>query len=69
MRKIKITLIALTTLALVVISCSKDSGAATSTTTVAQDKQNITNTMNDFYTCLNTLDDGDLSNFLLYSLV
>ncbi len=68
MRKIKITLIALATLALVVISCSKDSGATDSTTTVTQDKLNITNTINDFYTCLNTLDDGDLSNFLLYSL-
>lgn len=68
MKKVKISLIAIVTSALVVISCSKDSGATSSTTTVAQDKQNITNTINDFYGCLNTLDDGDLSNFLLYSL-
>ena len=48
-------------------SCSKDSSSP-ATTTVADDKQNITKTFNDFYGCLNTLDDGDLSNFLLYSL-
>lgn len=49
-------------------SCSTNSSSAPATTTVAQDKQNIVNTINDFYSCLNTLDDGDLSNFLLYSL-
>ena len=68
MKNIKITLLTLVIFSLIIISCSKDSGAANSTTTVAQDKQNITNTINGFYNCLNTLDDGDLSNFLLYSL-
>lgn len=49
-------------------SCSSSSPADDSSTTVAQDKQNITSTIEGFYGCLNTLDDGDLSDFLLYSL-
>jgi len=53
---------------LTVLSCSKDSGNNQTTTTVAEDKQHITSTFNDFYSCLNALDDGDLSNFMLYSL-
>jgi len=52
----------------IIYSCSSDSSSNSSATTVAQDKQNIVNTINGFYSCLNTLDDGDLSNFLLYSL-
>lgn len=51
----------------VIYSCSSDNGSSSSTS-VADDKQNIVNTINGFYSCLNTLDDGDLSNFLLYSL-
>ncbi len=68
MNKIKFKLIALFIfLIIIIISCTKES-EVTPSTTVVQDKQNITNTIRDFYGCLNTLDDGDLSNFLLYSL-
>lgn len=52
----------------VLYSCSDSSDNPATQTTVAEDKQNITNTFNSFYSCLNTLDDGDLSDFLLYSL-
>jgi hypothetical protein len=59
-------------LALIVLtvfySCSSSNNSDPSNTTVAEDRQNITNTINSFYDCLNTLDDGDLSSFLLYSL-
>ncbi|MCX6184587.1 MAG: hypothetical protein NTX74_06000 [Flavobacterium sp.] len=54
-----------------IYACSGDSNSNsnnTSPTTAAQDRQNITNTFNEFYSCLNTLDDGQLSNFILYSL-
>lgn len=65
----KIIFAAVVLLASVIYSCSSDSGTAdASPTTVAEDRQNITNTVNNFYSCLNTLDDGDLSDFLLYSL-
>lgn len=69
MRKNKLILILLSIVFVTIFysSCSKNSSDPTGTT-VAEDKQNITNTINSFYTCLNTLDDGDLSNFLLYSL-
>lgn len=51
------------------ISCSKENAdPAANATTVDQDKRNITATFDDFYGCLNKLDDGDLSSFLLYSL-
>ena len=53
----------------ILISCSKDNGGpAVSQTTVQEDKQNITSTFDGFYSCLNKLDDGDLSSFLLYSM-
>jgi hypothetical protein len=55
--------------AIFIYACSSDSDSNDSSpTTVAEDKQNITNTFNDFYSCLNTLEDGDLSDFILYSL-
>jgi hypothetical protein len=55
--------------AIFIYACSSDSNSNdSSATTVAQDRQNITNTFNEFYSCLNTLDDGQLSNFILYSL-
>ncbi len=64
----KFKLIALIIFSIIILnSCSKES-AGPAATTVAQDKQNISNTIHDFYGCLTTLDDGDLSNFLLYSL-
>lgn len=61
-------LLAIFALVFIAYACSSDSNSSSSTTTVAEDKQNITNTINSFYDCLNTLDDGDLSDFLLYSL-
>jgi hypothetical protein len=61
-------LVFLSFLITIIYSCSSDSESTNSTTTVAEDKQNISNTIDSFYTCLNTLDDGDLSDFLLYSL-
>jgi hypothetical protein len=68
MNRIQLKLITLVIFSLITLnSCTKVSEVSP-TTTVAQDKQNITNTISDFYGCLNTLDDGDLSNFLLYSL-
>jgi hypothetical protein len=68
MKKLQKRIIAILAFAVIfAYSCSNDS-SSTPTTTVEQDKQNITNTINDFYSCLNTLDDGDFSNFMLYSL-
>ena len=55
--------------AIFIYACSSDTNSNNpSPTTVAEDKQNIANTFNDFYACLSTLEDGDLSNFILYSL-
>lgn len=70
MKKIKIISFSiLSILGIILYSCSNDGNSTSgNNTTVSQDKQNIANTIDDFYTCLNTLDDGDLSNFLLYSL-
>lgn len=69
MKKIKLIGFSIVTiLGIILYSCSSDNGSSSSSTTVAQDKQNIANTIDDFYSCLNALDDGDLSNFLLYSL-
>ncbi|CAN1506831.1 hypothetical protein MCEGE10_00670 [Flavobacteriaceae bacterium] len=68
MKPIKLKLLALAVFSVIILnSCSKES-ATPAATTVVQDKQNISNTIDDFYGCLNTLNDGDLSNFLLYSL-
>lgn len=68
MNKIKLKLSVFAIFLLIILnSCSKE-GEVLPTTTVTQDKQNITNTISDFYGCLNALDDGDLSKFLLYSL-
>ncbi len=68
MNKIKLKLSVFAIFLLIILnSCSKE-GEVLPTTTVTQDKQNITNTISDFYGCLNSLDDGDLSKFLLYSL-
>lgn len=64
----KILLSAVVVFTTIIYSCSSSSTDDSPSTTVAEDKQNITNTINSFYNCLNTLDDGDLSNFLLYSL-
>jgi len=67
--RIKVTLIAISIIAIYSIySCSSSGQSEETSTTVAEDKQNITNTIESFYGCLNTLDDGDLSDFLLYSL-
>lgn len=68
--KLKEIIISLLVASAAIISCSKDNStpAPTTTTTVAEDKQNITSSIEGFYSCLNTLDDGDLSNFMLYSL-
>lgn len=68
MKKLQMRIAAIIAFAIIfAYSCSSDS-SSNSTTTVAQDQQNITNTFNDFYTCLNTLDDGNFSDFMLYSL-
>ncbi|MEO4004082.1 MULTISPECIES: hypothetical protein [unclassified Flavobacterium] len=69
--KFKKLLLGLTVFAAILYSCSSDSSSDSSASTpesVADAKQNITNTFNSFYNCLNTLDDGELSNFILYSL-
>ena len=68
LKKIVITVLCASFMIAIYSSCSNSSNDP-SGTTVAKDKQNITNTINSFYTCLNTLDDGDFSNFLLYSLL
>ena len=62
----KISILSLILLS-IIYACSSDSDN-TPTTTVAEDKQNINNTFDSFYICLNVLDDGNLSDFLLYSL-
>ncbi|UUC46079.1 hypothetical protein [Flavobacterium cerinum] len=68
--KFKKLLLGLAVFATILYSCSSESSSdsSSSPTTVAEDKQNISNTFDSFYNCLNTLDDGELSNFLLYSL-
>ena len=67
--KIKAVFLVFTIIVMAIIySCTPSNPTPDSSTTVAQDKQNITNTIEGFYSCLNTLDDGDLSDFLLYSL-
>jgi hypothetical protein len=68
--KLKEIILSLFVISITILSCSKDNStpAQPVTTTVAEDKQNITSSIEGFYTCLNTLDDGDLSNFMLYSL-
>jgi hypothetical protein len=64
----KISILSLIILS-ILFACSSDSdNTPTPTTTVTEDKQNINNTFDSFYSCLNVLDDGDLSDFLLYSL-
>ena len=71
MKKFGLRLLGLVAFLMIIFnSCSKDNSSdnGPAPTTVAQDKENITNTFNDFYSCLNTLDDGDFSSFLLYSL-
>lgn len=69
MKKLSLAFIAVFTYIFIVYSCSNRTSdePTDTTTTVAQDKQNIKNTFSGFYDCMNTLDDGDFSNFLLYS--
>lgn len=68
--KFKKLLLGLAVFATVLYSCSSESSSSSSDspTTVSEDKQNIASTFDGFYNCLNSLDDGELSNFLLYSL-
>ncbi|SIS79564.1 hypothetical protein SAMN05421786_102154 [Chryseobacterium ureilyticum] len=49
-------------------SSSDDVVSENRTTSVAQDKENIKKTINGFYDKLNTLDDGDLSKYILYTM-
>ncbi|MBP7172502.1 MAG: hypothetical protein KBA33_00340 [Cloacibacterium sp.] len=69
LRKLFFSIIASLAIILTANSCSKGTteDPTESTTTVAQDKQNIKKTISGFYDCMNTLDDGDFSNFILYS--
>jgi hypothetical protein len=68
MKKLQMRIAAIIAFAIIfAYSCSSDS-SSNSSTTVVQDRQNIGNTIDDFYSCLNTLDDGNFSDFMLYSL-
>ncbi|WP_336690912.1 MULTISPECIES: hypothetical protein [unclassified Chryseobacterium] len=49
-------------------SCSSSTDDSIHTTTVNEDKANIKKTIDGFYSKLNTMDDGDLSKFILYSM-
>lgn len=54
--------------ALIVFSCSEDKDSSNQLTSVEDDQQNIENSIDLFYGCMQSMEDGDFSDFLLDTL-
>lgn len=69
MKKILTCLAAAFLVVFIVFSCKNSNNTdEDDVVAVSQDKENIKTTITGFYNCLNKLNDGDFSNFILYSL-
>lgn len=67
MKKAKFLFVSIISFFLVFSSCSKEEEKA-QVTTVKQDKENLEAAMNNFYSCLKTLNDGGFADFIYSSV-
>ena len=68
MKKISKTLLSSILLMLLIFSCKNDDDSIDQITTVEEDQQNIRNSISQFYDCLQSMEDGSLSQFILNTL-